>query len=95
MGDVNFGPFGVSGVEAAEDERCSSREECGFEWLDWGLDVESGASSNVSCWGVSSSNVRFVLEVTHAFSVRTISTRTFARMVGHGQRNHGIVSRGR
>lgn len=51
IGDVNFGPFGVSGVDAAEDERCSSKEECGIEWLDWGLDVESGASSNVSCWG--------------------------------------------
>ncbi len=49
MGDVNFGPFGVSGVEAAEDGRCSSREDFEVEWLDCGLDVESGASSNVSC----------------------------------------------
>lgn len=62
MGDFELIPFGVSGVEAIEDVRRSSWEEFGIKWLECGLDVESGASSNVSCSEVNPCNVRWLTQ---------------------------------
>ena len=47
-GDLNFGALGVFDADAEDGGRCPDREDVD-ECRDWGLEVLSCASSNVSC----------------------------------------------